>query len=129
MTGRSVGRPSTRPSSAEIVFKARAAQAFVELVGPRPGEGAVQGFAFGRTRGVIEGVLAAAGVPVRFLTPPTWKRAVGVPPGKDGTKDAARSEAIRRFPDKAALFARVKDDGRAEAALIAVAGLKREAGQ
>ncbi|HEY8162615.1 MAG TPA: hypothetical protein VIF34_10165 [Methylocystis sp.] len=40
-------------------------------------------------------------------------------------KDAARSEAIRRWPDKAQFFARVKDDGRAEAALIAVAGLTR----
>jgi hypothetical protein len=38
------------------------------------------------------------------------------------SKDAARSEAIRRWPDHAALFARVKDDGRAESALIGVAG-------
>jgi hypothetical protein len=34
----------------------------------------------------------------------------------------ARSEAIRRWPDRAALFARVKDDGLAESALIGVAG-------
>jgi crossover junction endodeoxyribonuclease RuvC len=32
----------------------------------------------------------------------------------------------RRSPDKANLFARVKDEGRAEAALIAVAGLSRK---
>lgn len=51
---------------------------------------------------------------------------VGIPPGKDGAKDAARSEAIRRWPDKASLFARKSDDGRAEAALIAVAGLTNE---
>jgi hypothetical protein len=51
----------------------------------------------------------------------------GIAPGKAGAKDAARSEAIRRWPDKARLFARVKDDGRAEAALIAVAGVIREA--
>lgn len=31
--------------------------------------------AFGRARGVIEGVLAAAGVPITFITPPAWKRA------------------------------------------------------
>ena len=61
-----------------------------------------------------------------FLTPPVWKRAVGIPPGKDGAKDAARSEAIRRWPGQAELFARVKDDGRAEAALIGLAGLLRE---
>jgi crossover junction endodeoxyribonuclease RuvC len=65
---------------------------------------------------------------VTFLTPPVWKRAIGIPPGKDGAKDAARSEAIRRWPGQAGLFARVKDDGRAEAALIAVAGLLRKGG-
>jgi len=46
-------------------------------------------------------------------------------PGRAGAKDAARSEAIRRWPTKGALFARVRDDGRAEAALIAVAGLMK----
>ncbi len=102
-------------------------EAFVEFVGPRPGEGAVGAFSFGRCRGVVEGVLGAHGVVTRFLTPPAWKRAVGIPPGKVGTKDAARSEAIRRWPARADLFARVMDDGRAEAALIAVAGMAREA--
>jgi crossover junction endodeoxyribonuclease RuvC len=79
-------------------------------------------FAFGRARGVIEGVLAACGLPCKFITPACWKRAVGL---TLASKDAARSEAIRRWPGHAALFARVKDDGRAEAALIAIAGLTR----
>lgn len=35
------------------------------------------------------------------------KRIVGIAAGRDGAKDAARSEAIRRWPDKASLFARV----------------------
>jgi hypothetical protein len=125
--------PKNRPAVnaallAEIVWKWQASEAFVEYVGARPGEGAVGAFAFGRSRGVVEGVLGACGVPVTFLTPPVWKRAVGIAPGKEGAKDAARSEAIRRWPGQAALFARVKDDGRAEAALIAVAGLMRKGG-
>jgi crossover junction endodeoxyribonuclease RuvC len=107
------GRPAVNgPLLAEFVFRSHATQAFVEYVGARPGEGAVGAFAFGRSRGVVEGVLGAC----------------GVPPGKEGAKDAARSEAIRRWPSQAALFARVKDDGRAEAALIAVAGLLRKGG-
>jgi hypothetical protein len=40
--------------------------------------------------------MAALGIPIAFLTPPTWKRLVGIQPGHDGAKDAARSEAIRR---------------------------------
>jgi hypothetical protein len=121
------GRPSVNaPLLAAIVAHAGASLAYVEWVGPRPTDGAVQAFAFGRCKGVLEGTLAAGGVPVTFLTPPQWKRLVGIAPGKVGAKDAARSEAIRRWPGMAALFSRAKDDGRAEAALIAAAGLKRE---
>ena len=42
------------------------------------------------------------------------------------SKDASRAEAIRRWPAQAELFARKKDDGRAEAALIAIAGMTRQ---
>lgn len=120
-------RSINAPLLAELVFKTHASAAFVEAVGPRPGEGAVGAFAFGRAKGLVEGILGAAGIPVIWLTAPTWKRIVGIPPGRDGAKDAARSEAIRRWPDKAAWFARVKDHGRAEACLIGWAGLQREA--
>jgi crossover junction endodeoxyribonuclease RuvC len=114
---------------AELVFKAHASRAFVEHVGPRPGEGAVGAFAFGRCRGLVEGVMGAAGIPATHIAPAAWKRAVGLPPGRDGAKDAARSEAIRRWPGKAGLFARKRDDGRADAALIALAGLMCERGK
>lgn len=114
------------PLLASIIGETGATTAFVEFVGARPGEGAVGAFSFGRCRGVIEGVAAGLGIPVAFITPPSWKRAVGIPPGKDGAKDAARSEAIRRWPSLASKFARVKDDGRAEAALIALAGIKKQ---
>lgn len=111
------------PLLASIIFASHADQAFVESVNARPGEGPTGAFAFGRARGVIEGTLAAAGIPITFLTPPSWKRAVGI---AFGSKDASRAEAIRRWPAQAACFARVKDDGRAEAALIAAAGLARK---
>ncbi|MGJ0504194.1 MAG: hypothetical protein ACR65X_10740 [Methylocystis sp.] len=122
-------RPNVNaPLLASIVYRWQASQAFIEYVGARPKEGPTGAFAFGRSRGVVEGVCAAAGLSVTFLTPPVWKRAIGIPPGKDG-KGAARSEAIRRWPGKAELVARVKDDGRAEAALIGLAGIMREGGK
>jgi len=114
------------PVLAEIIAKSHATKAYVELVNPRPGEGAVGAFAFGRSLGVAVGVLAALSIPVTLIAPAAWKRTVGIPPGKDGAKDAARSEALRRWPHKAAWFARVKDHGRAEAALIGLAGLIKE---
>jgi crossover junction endodeoxyribonuclease RuvC len=111
------------PLLAEIVFRTHAQAAYIELVGARPGEGPSGAFSFGRSRGIIEGVCAAAGLPTTLLTPPVWRRAVGIAQGAG--KDASRSEAIRRWPARADLFARKVDDGRAEACLIAVAGLMR----
>ena len=121
------GRRSVNaPLLAEIIFKSHAAGAYVEYVGARPGEGAVGAFAFGRSRGVIEGVLGAAGIPATMIAPAAWKRLCGL---TLANKDASRSEAIRRWPAHARLFGRVRDDGRAEAALIAIAGLMRGARQ
>lgn len=105
------GRPTVNgPLLADLLRRWGPSAAYVEFVS---------------SRGMVEGALATLGIPATMLTPPTWKRAVGIPPGRDGAKDAARSEAIRRWPRQAAAFQRVKDDGRAEAALIAVAGLAR----
>jgi crossover junction endodeoxyribonuclease RuvC len=117
-------RTVNAPLLAEIIYKSHADRAYVERVGPRPMEGAVGAFAFGNAAGVVRGCLAAAAIPAVYITPVTWKRVVGVPPGKD-MKDRARSIAINRWPGKAELFKRKMDDGRAEAALIAIAGLLR----
>jgi crossover junction endodeoxyribonuclease RuvC len=117
-------RAINAPLLAQVIYASHAEHAYVEHVGARPGEGAVGAFAFGRARGIIEGVLAAAGVPCTFITPPAWKRVIGLPAGRD--KSASRGEAIRRWPARAELFARVRDDGRAEACLIALAGIMRD---
>lgn len=114
------------PLLASLIYETHAERAFCELVGPRPTDGSVGAFGFGRSRGVIEGVLAAAGVPVVMIAPPSWKRAAGVAPGKEA-KDSARSIAIAKWPAQASLFARKCDIDRAEAALIGWAGLVKEA--
>ena len=86
-------RAVNAPLLASIIFKSHATAPFVECVNARPGEGPTGAFAFGRARGVIEGVLAAAGVPITFITPPAWKRAIGL---TLKSKDAARSEASNK---------------------------------
>lgn len=120
-------RAINAPLLAELVRIWTPRRAYIEYVGPRPGEGAVQGFSFGRSKGVIEGVLGAFAVPIVWLTPPVWKRIIGLPAGPKA-KDAARSEALRRWPQHAAQFGRAMDHNRAEAALIGVAGMMREGG-
>lgn len=89
--------------------------AFVELVGGITGQSAPAAFNFGRASGGVEYALKALGVRVELVPPGTWKKAMKV----NASKDGARASACARWPGVAAWFARVKDDGRAEAALIA----------
>lgn len=120
------GRSATNaPLLAEILAKSHARIAFCEFVAARPTDAKTAAFAFGRARGVIEGVCGALNIPIVFITPPTWKRLVGVPPGEEN-KQVARTKAIGRWPAHAELFKRKSDCDRADAALIGLAGLMRE---
>ena len=60
--------------------------------------------------------------PVTRFRPQDWGRTVGRPAGTDKKWALARVREL--WPDKRDLFARAKDDGRADAALIALAFLK-----
>jgi crossover junction endodeoxyribonuclease RuvC len=93
-------------------------QAWVEQVATRPGEGAVGAFSFGKSYGLVLGVLAAHFIKIEHVTPASWKTALKV----KGDKDVSRQRASALFPTYSGLWARVRDDGRAEAALIAYYG-------
>lgn len=92
--------------------------AVLEFVAARPGQGAPATFRFGQGYGAIEMALAGHKIPVQYVTPAKWKRHFAL--SKD--KGVSRGFATQRFPDWAPEFARVKDDGRAEATLIALYG-------
>jgi crossover junction endodeoxyribonuclease RuvC len=95
--------------------------AVLERVSSRPGEGVSSVFAFGRAAGICEGVLAGLDLPVQLVVPQVWRRAM-VPATLDNTKKSSRAAAARLLPKHAHLFKRVKDDGRADAALMALYG-------
>jgi crossover junction endodeoxyribonuclease RuvC len=78
------------------------------------GTGATSAFTFGRSFGVVEGVLAGLFLRHTLVRPQTWTKALGV--SRD--KGSHRAAASRLWPQHADLFARVKDDGRADAALL-----------
>ena len=105
---------------AGAIGRDRIAHAFVEQVGAMPGQGVSSVFSFGKSYGVVIGVLATLGVPMTFVAPAVWKRALQVPAAKDG----ARARASQLLPAAAAHWPLVKHDGRAEAALIATYGLR-----
>ena len=70
---------------------------------------------FGYSAGILEGVCAGLDLAVTLAYAVTWKRAMGV----TGDKGGCRIVASRMWPSWHKSFARVKDDGRAEAALLA----------
>ena len=105
---------------AEIIYimKNDDCHVFVEKVSAMAGQGVTSVFSFGRSFGMIEGILAAFKLPVTYVAPATWVKAVGRGQGKD----ASRARAMEIFPNNQTDFKRVKDDGRADAALIAYWG-------
>ena len=79
------------------------------------GMGRQSAFNFGQGCGVIKGVLATLRIPFSQVSPSKWKKHFNL--SKD--KNESRAAATRLFPSLASEFARKKDDGRAEAILIA----------
>jgi crossover junction endodeoxyribonuclease RuvC len=91
----------------------------MERVSAGSGQGVASAFSFGDSYGAVRGVVQTMRMRMELVTPSQWKQSLKVP--KD--KNVARTIASTRWPESAAHFARKKDDGRAEAALIAQYGL------
>ena len=92
--------------------------AIIEQVAAMRGQGVTSLFRFGQSYGATQMAVAAHKIPMQFVTPAKWKSYLGL--SRD--KGVSRSLASQRFPKQADLFKRVKDDGRAEAALLALYG-------
>jgi crossover junction endodeoxyribonuclease RuvC len=89
--------------------------AVVEDQHAMPKNGSQGNFSMGRSFGIVLGCLASAGIPVVTVSPAKWKREMRV----TADKGTSRRRACELWPSMADSFKRVKDDGRAEAALIA----------
>jgi crossover junction endodeoxyribonuclease RuvC len=111
---------SAFPELIQIIDMFKPEEAYIEKVFAMAGQGVTSVFSFGRSLGAIEGVIAARSIKTTLVTPQVWQKAMGVSGGKDG----ARARAMEVFPWNVDLFKRVKDDGRADAALIACWGLR-----
>lgn len=90
----------------------------VEQVGGIPNQSASSAFTFGRGVGVIIGAAIGIGLKREEVHPATWKSALKVP----ADKRAARARASELLPAYSGLWTRQKNDGRAEASLIALWG-------
>lgn len=91
--------------------------ACIEKVGARPADGGTSAFRFGESAGKVKGVLESLGIPYSRAIPASWKRSMGLLLTE---KDASRQLALRRFPSAAHYLQRKKDNGRADALLLAL---------
>jgi crossover junction endodeoxyribonuclease RuvC len=98
----------------------RIAFACIEEVSSLPKQGVASTFAFGQAYMAVEMACAALQVPYYTVRPSVWKRVMSL----SGDKDESRRMASRLMPTSADRWPRVKDDGRAEAALLALYGLR-----
>lgn len=115
-------RVSPEAIASELRAYAPTAIAVIERVGAMPGQGVTSMFAFGEAYGLVRGVLAGMSIPCTQVQPAVWAKQMRVAQGKDGS----RQRAMELFPSHAHLFKRVKDDGRADAALIAAWGMLQQ---
>jgi hypothetical protein len=88
----------------------------VEDVRSMPGQGVSSVFKFGDSFGVARTVATEFGVRVEYVSPAKWKRDLAL----SSDKERSRRRAIDRWPLHAtSSFGRKKDEGRAEACLLA----------
>lgn len=92
--------------------------AVIEDVHSMPEQGVASSFAFGFAAGAVQGAIASSFIPMRLVRPAQWKKAMGC----TADKDSSRRAASQLLPAHCSKWARKKDDGRAEAVLLAVYG-------
>ncbi len=85
-------------------------------------ESACNSFKFGQVKGLLSGIVHTLfpSTPIKYLKPSVWKPALGLSRDKQVSLDAAK----RVWKDQDYIFKRKQDADRAEAALLALCGLK-----
>lgn len=116
-----IGKEVNGIEIASIFGEFRPSHIFLEQVNSF-GMGRTSAYNFGQGVGVLKGVFQALMIPYTLVTPQKWKKSYGL----SKEKDHSRLLATRLYPNLADKFVRVKDDGRAEALLIARYGSEQK---
>jgi hypothetical protein len=102
-----------------LIEMCKPSEAIIEQASPHPKEGVVSVWRYAAAFTTARVAVHLSNVPLLRVSPTQWKKAMNLAGGKEG-KTQARLRASEQFPLSAERFARVKDHGRAEAALLAV---------
>jgi crossover junction endodeoxyribonuclease RuvC len=100
----------------DLLYAWKPEAVYLEWTHPMPKNGSIASYSLGLNSGIIIGVVQTIGIPLERVRPAAWKQAMGL---RGKPKAASRGMATELWPLLADRFRRVKDDGRAEAALIA----------
>lgn len=92
----------------------------IEHVWAMPKQGVTSSFNFGESYGILKGICIGLQIPYYTTAPAAWRKAVGLKSGMDKGESINCAQNI--FPY---LSDHLKEDGPAEAALIALAGIRR----
>jgi len=95
-------------------------RAVIEKVGSMPKQGVSSTFKFGANYGWWQGVFYCLKIPYELITPQRWQKEIfdSATKGKD-RKQMSLEMARRLFPRQTHMLVRKKDNGRADALLIA----------
>ncbi len=114
-------------------FALPGAIAYVERAQASTRMGVSSSFAYGEAFGMVVGALAQLHIEIRFVSPSAWKREMGLV--KPGSRELGRDEEREKgsalelaralYPQLADKLSRQKDDGRADALLIAHHGAEK----
>lgn len=91
----------------------------IEKVGAMPGQGSSSMFSFGTSNGAAIQAFADEFLPIEFVSPVKWKRVMQC----TADKDSSRARASQLLPRHASAWSLAKDDGVAEASLLALYGV------
>lgn len=95
---------------------------YIEEVAAMPKQGVSSVFTFGQAHGLVLGAVAALGVRIVRVRPQAWQALVK-------SRGDPRTRALELYPAQAPALKRIKDQGRADALLIAHYGLLMERDQ
>jgi crossover junction endodeoxyribonuclease RuvC len=100
-----------------MILEAKPNVCIIEHVHAVRGNGVTSSFNFGKSYGMVRGVVACCNVPLHLVSPSVWKRHFKL----KADKEESRALALMTWPG-VNMFGRKKDHGRAEAALMAKYG-------
>ena len=100
------------------------AMTYIDKHGEKRGQGAAASFAFGKSFGVVIGVVSGYMIPIFYLKPAIWKLQMNL----SSDKELSRKRATQLFPKDEWRWPLKKHDGRCEALLLAVFGNRKLGG-